>query len=287
MYRIIGGDGREYGPVSAEQVRDWIKQGRANAQTKIRPEAGGDWRTVGELPEFAAAPGAPPAISTLDAEQVAAEILARGYELRVGHCISRSWELTKKNFWLLVGACAVVGLIEAALGGVPILGALAAPLFTGVLNGGLFLLFLKLIRGQRADFGDAFAGFSLAFVPLMLAGLVSHLLTIVGLLCCILPGIYLAIAWMFTLPLVIDKRLDFWPAMELSRRVITRNWWPMFGLAILCFLIVLLGLLACIIGVFVAMPVVMGAVAFAYEDVFSSSRGSNPQPAAVTTPVTP
>ena len=38
MYKIIGIDGREYGPVSAEQIRHWISAGRADANTKARGE---------------------------------------------------------------------------------------------------------------------------------------------------------------------------------------------------------------------------------------------------------
>ncbi|MBE0542628.1 MAG: DUF4190 domain-containing protein [Verrucomicrobia bacterium] len=56
MYKIIGADGREYGPVSAEQLREWLKQGRVNAQTQIQPEGAAEWLTLGALPEFAAAP---------------------------------------------------------------------------------------------------------------------------------------------------------------------------------------------------------------------------------------
>ena len=36
MYRIIGGDGREYGPISLDQMRQWIAEGRVNAQTSCR-----------------------------------------------------------------------------------------------------------------------------------------------------------------------------------------------------------------------------------------------------------
>jgi hypothetical protein len=52
MYIILGADGREYGPVSAEQLRQWITEGRANAQTRVRIEGATDWRTLGELAEF-------------------------------------------------------------------------------------------------------------------------------------------------------------------------------------------------------------------------------------------
>ena len=53
MYRIIGADGREYGPVTADQLREWIAEGRANAQTKVRPEGAEAWRPLVECLEFA------------------------------------------------------------------------------------------------------------------------------------------------------------------------------------------------------------------------------------------
>ncbi len=58
MYKIIGADGKEYGPISAEVLRQWIAEGRANAQSKVLPEGATEWKTLGELPEFAA-PSAP------------------------------------------------------------------------------------------------------------------------------------------------------------------------------------------------------------------------------------
>ena len=60
MYKIVGADGKEYGPISADQVRQWIAEGRANAQTEILLEGTTEWRKVGELPEFAVSPSAPP-----------------------------------------------------------------------------------------------------------------------------------------------------------------------------------------------------------------------------------
>jgi TM2 domain-containing membrane protein YozV len=61
MYKIIGADGREYGPVTSEQIHQWIREGRANAQTKVQPEGSTEWKTLAEIPEFAAtAPAAAP-----------------------------------------------------------------------------------------------------------------------------------------------------------------------------------------------------------------------------------
>ncbi|HTY87465.1 MAG TPA: DUF4190 domain-containing protein [Candidatus Acidoferrum sp.] len=64
MYRIIGADGREYGPATAGQLRQWIAEGRANAQTQTLAPGAAEWNLLGRLPEFASqfAPPPPPVI---------------------------------------------------------------------------------------------------------------------------------------------------------------------------------------------------------------------------------
>jgi len=65
MYKIIGGDSRTYGPISVEQLRQWIAEGRANAQTLAQVEGAADWKPLGMYPEFAGrfrAPDAPPSL---------------------------------------------------------------------------------------------------------------------------------------------------------------------------------------------------------------------------------
>lgn len=279
MYKIIGADQKEYGPITAEQVGKWIAEGRANGQTQAQAEGGAEWRPLSAFPEFAAALSAratvtpPPHTEKVSAEALAEKILAHGYEVRIGHCVSRGWELVKKNFGLLVGATLLVFIVELAINAIPILGIVAGPLLAGVLHGGLLGLFLKRIRGGQGGVGDAFAGFSVAFVPLMLASLVTALLTLVGFVLLIIPGIYLAVAWTFTILLVFDKGIDFWAAMELSRKVVTRNWWQVFGLLVINVLIVLAGALALLVGLLVAIPITLAAIAYAYEDIFGAEGG--------------
>ena len=53
MYKIIGGDGQQYGPVSAEQLQSWLGQNRVNAQTLIQPEGATEWKAVSTFAEFA------------------------------------------------------------------------------------------------------------------------------------------------------------------------------------------------------------------------------------------
>jgi hypothetical protein len=55
MFKIIGADQQQYGPVSAEQIRQWIAEGRANAQTLTLAEGSTEWKPLGRVPEFAEA----------------------------------------------------------------------------------------------------------------------------------------------------------------------------------------------------------------------------------------
>ena len=53
MYKIIGADQKQYGPVSADEMRQWIAEGRVNAQTLIQAEGQADWHPLSSFPEFA------------------------------------------------------------------------------------------------------------------------------------------------------------------------------------------------------------------------------------------
>jgi len=53
MYKIIGADLKEYGPVSADQLRQWLAEGRVNSQTKIQAADSTEWKAMADVPEFA------------------------------------------------------------------------------------------------------------------------------------------------------------------------------------------------------------------------------------------
>ena len=52
-YTIIGGDQKQYGSVTADDIRRWIAEGRLNAQSLVREENDTEWRPLSEFPEFA------------------------------------------------------------------------------------------------------------------------------------------------------------------------------------------------------------------------------------------
>ena len=63
MYKIIGADDREYGPISLEQLRQWRAQGRVNAQTRVLVVGETNWKTIADLPELTSSAAPPPSIS--------------------------------------------------------------------------------------------------------------------------------------------------------------------------------------------------------------------------------
>ena len=221
-------------------------------------------------------PGAKP-----DADALAREVLARDYVLDIGSCLRRGWTLVRSDFWPIVGVTALMlvllGLLGAIGGTIDSTGQRHQSsgltlLLGGPFWGGLFLFFLKKIRGERSSVETAFSGFKIALLQLFLAGLVTTLLKGLGFVCLILPGIYLSVAWLFVLPLVIDKRLDFWPAMQLSLKTIHKHWWKFFGLWVVLMLFNLAGLLVCFVGLFVTIPISLAARMYAYEDIFNPAR---------------
>jgi len=52
MYRILGADGREYGPINADQLRRWVAEGRANAETRTLAEGSTEWKPLAQFVEF-------------------------------------------------------------------------------------------------------------------------------------------------------------------------------------------------------------------------------------------
>jgi len=230
-------------------------------------------------------PIAPP-----NAEALIQDILAREYTLNIGSCLRRGWALVRSNFWPIVGISALIWVLLAIAqsAGVVIAsghdkpnggGSILGLLVSGPLMGGLYWYFLQKIRGQPVTIETAFVGFSNRFLHLFLGSFVSLLLTGLGFLCLILPGIYLWVAWTFTLPLIMDKRLDFWSAMEVSRKMVTRHWLKLLGFVLILVLLHVAGFLVFCLGILIAAPIATASLMYAYEDIFGPAGRAADQPA--------
>lgn len=314
MFTIIGGDGQEYGPVSAEQLRAWIAAGRANLDTQAKLVGSAEWRRLGDFSEFSAGSmGSPPmlqarppvaAAGPIDVSAFAADLISRADKLDVFSCLDRSFRLWKENFLPLVGTTLLIFIVQMALNMVPIIGSIAGLFLNGVLYGGLYYYYLGKMRGEPRTAGDAFAGFSRGFGSLVGATLLTSFLSFAAALVFIGPVlwpvmmamatganpatlempaitavtgtamllgfllvVYLSISWIFSFALIIDQGLSAWSAMEVSRRVITNQWFRVFFVVLLGAILAMLGMIALLIGVFITLPLAFGALLYAYEDL--------------------
>jgi hypothetical protein len=59
-YIVMGEDGKEYGPVTSAEVREWVAEGRLEKKSPVRPNRAKDWVFLGDLPEFASLFGPKP-----------------------------------------------------------------------------------------------------------------------------------------------------------------------------------------------------------------------------------
>lgn len=137
----------------------------------------------------------------------------------------------------------------------------------GPLTCGLFFALFEKMRKGRIDIGDLFKGFEF-FLPTFLLGLLVGLFSLIGGALCILPGIVVGAMYMFAFPLVMEKKMDFWPAMELSRKKVFENPLEFILFYLLVIGITFIGLLGCVVGVVFTSAVGFSAMAVAYKEVF-------------------
>jgi hypothetical protein len=256
------------------------------------------------LSESASPPSFPPPQMSQWASYEA--VLARDYQVNIGSCFDRAHQLVKADFGLLLGALVLAWLIIFAGGMVPCLGMLAAFFLTGPLMGGVFLIYLARLRGRPAMVGMIFDGFSTNYWDLVLCHLVPTLLgfavfipifilaqpaimllvnghslsnsvvlggamlAVAGFLgvAVVIASFYFYTCWIFSMWLTADKKLPFWSAMELSRKVVNKHWRLIFLLYILSSLVMTAGALLCLIGLIYTGPLVVALWARAYEDIF-------------------
>ncbi len=206
-YKVIGGDLKQYGPVSTEDLHKWVAEGRLNAQSLVQLYGDIEWKQLSTFPEFADLfAGKPTTLSAPLPITPPTDWLERDYELDIARCISRGWNLCKENFGILFivslitfavffGFMFMVGLVTAPLAkalmqapiafqvGFKYLLPLVTSLVVGPIMGGLYFTYLKVIRGQKAGVGDVFAGFQKVFAQLYLGALVVGLIVSA----CLLP----------------------------------------------------------------------------------------------------
>ncbi len=183
----------------------------------------------------------------------------------IGKCFSDSWILYKKHA-LLYSSLSILFVIASIVSS---RAGNFANFFVNLLYGPLMASITIAAAKSHKDEPITFATFFSYPKPILLtligASLLTGLLSLIGLVFLIIPGLYLIIGYSFTIPAIIDRDLNIWQAMEFSRKSIDQKWFKLFLFVICTWLLNLVGILALGIGLIVSFPVSIIAIYFAYK----------------------
>jgi uncharacterized membrane protein len=235
-----------------------------------------------------------PASSWVEAQPAAGEEIIPGSDpIDSMACLKRAWELTKRHFGLLIGAGLLYAVLSGgfdvatstALGlnsevevesdfglatqtsvptGLALLQWVLSSLVDLFLGLGLARIGLNLVSGKAADISMLF-GEGRKLVPMAAASIMYYAMVVVGLILLIVPGIYLALRFSQFGVAIVDKDMGAIESLKYSARLTEGNKMNLFGLYVLCILVVLAGILALLVGLLAALPVVYLAPYVAYR----------------------
>ena len=184
------------------------------------------------------------------------ELLQSGYFVKIEQYLSRGFNIFKKKPELFLLYTALY-LFSMPFGGFILLYPLTA---------GFFIAAHRIESGKSLFFEHFFDGFQ-HFIRLILLMIVQGIVVFIGFLFFIIPGIYLLVAYYFAPFFVIFGNMDFWEAMDTSRKLVHREWFSILGLILILGIINFLGVLAFGVGILFTMPVTYCAMYAAFDDI--------------------
>ncbi len=151
---LIGG--QQYGPVSEEDLRAWIRQGRVRPADMVWSDGMADWVPAGSVPGLFAGAGPVPvqAGGTGPSTWFGTGGQTPNWELN-----TQAREILRGRWGLAVGFCVLLFLIQIGIQMFPYVGGIAGLILSGPLQLGVVIFFLTFIRAGRAEIGMLFAGF--------------------------------------------------------------------------------------------------------------------------------
>jgi hypothetical protein len=123
---------------------------------------------------------------------------------------------------------------------------------------------LNIVSGKPASVGMIF-GEGTKLLRAIGASILFGLMVGIGLILLIVPGVYLALRYGQFLHAIVDRDLGVFDSFSYSSRLTTGNRGNLFVLGLLMFLVTLAGLLACGIGLIIAVPITWLASFIAYR----------------------
>lgn len=196
----------------------------------------------------------------------------------ISEALKFGWNTTKSNLMFLVGIEIIALLVQSFSQGIKVTYIQSFPFINLDINPvglifyvikiivdiGLVKIALEFVEGRKPEFMELFKQYNL-FAKYFLGSILYGLLVGIGLILLIIPGIILMIRLQFYNYLIVDKGLSPIEALRISWQLtkgFSMNLF-LYGLAVLG--VILLGFLALVIGIFVAIPVTMLATAYVYR----------------------
>lgn len=204
-------------------------------------------------------------------------LINRDYQIKISNWFSSGWEIFKKNAGVSIAFAVLAGIVYILLSTIPLAGLLVwYPVIAGFIIASLISL-----KNQSVEFKNYLWGFR-HFLPLLVFTVVSTIFISIGVLLLIVPGIYLSVAYIFAPWLIVDKNIDFWPAMEISRKKVNKHWFGLFSFSIVIILLNIIGCLPFLVGLFITIPLSTCIITAAYKDIFMEndqiSETAEPKP---------
>lgn len=201
---------------------------------------------------------------------------------------SVGWQLLKANFVSLLLVLILSSVVNAPGNILPEILGFGWQIFIGLPVGvGVSWVFLKAARAQKFEITDMFEVFKTNYVNAILASLATGFLVLIGLIFLIIPGIYIAIKLSFVTYLVMDKNMDATTAIKTSWNMTKGHELTIFLMLLIAIPVIILGILALFVGIFVSVVLITAATTVLYNSVaaefdFSSVNAGSPTPTAVT-----
>jgi formylmethanofuran dehydrogenase subunit E len=141
-----------------------------------------------------------------------------------------------------------------------------------LMTGGLMLIGVRRVLEQRVSWKMVFAAFSSKKVlSVTIATVLQILLIAIGFVLLVLPGIYLTVGYALTLPLILDKGLGPWEALETSRKAIHKKWWTVLGMYLVMMLLYMVSMVPLGLGLIWTVPMFLVLIGVLYARLFGYS----------------
>ena len=122
---------------------------------------------------------------------------------------------------------------------------------------------LMIVRGEKLEASRVMSFDN--FGPYILTALLVAVMTFVGLILCVIPGLAVMFFTMFWGYFVVDKNMSPVEAITASFNLVKNNAGAVIIFLLLSWVVTVVGFIACLIGLIVAIPVVTIATGYMYK----------------------